>query len=83
MASIRDLIPHVVGRIDATRLRIKQGSAGVNFKDIHEYLKDLEPEAAAAIACKITFDKALAPNQKPTPCQASQMPSARLSKTSA
>ena len=64
VASIRDLIPHVVGRIDATRLRIKQGSAGVNFKDIHEYLKDLEPEAAAAIACKITFDKVFSTKPK-------------------
>ena len=64
VASIRDLIPHVVGRIDATRLRIKQGSAGVNFKDIHEHLKDLEPEAAAAIACKITFDKVFSTRPK-------------------
>ncbi len=64
VASIRDLIPHVVGRIDATRLRIKQGSAGVNFKDIHEYLKDLEPESAAAIACKITFDKVFSTKPK-------------------
>ena len=64
VASIRDLIPHVVGRIDATRLRIKQGSAGVNFKNIHDYLKDLEPEAAAAIACKITFDKVFSTRPK-------------------
>ena len=64
VASIRDLIPHVVGRINATRLRIKQGSAGVNFKDIHEHLKDLEPEAAAAIACKITFDKVFSTRPK-------------------
>ena len=64
VASIRDLIPHVVGRIDATRLRITNGRAGENFKQIHEYLKDLEPEAAAAIACKITFDKVFSTKPK-------------------
>jgi len=64
VASIRDLIPHVVGRINATRLRITNGRAGENFKEIHEYLKDLEPEAAAAIACKITFDKVFSTKPK-------------------
>ena len=64
VASIRDLIPHVVGRISATRLRITNGRAGENFKEIHEYLKDLEPEAAAAIACKITFDKVFSTKPK-------------------
>ncbi len=64
VASIRDLIPHVVGRIDATRLRLIKGQAGVNFKEIYEYLKDLEPEAAAAIACKITFDKVFSTKSK-------------------
>ena len=64
VASIRSLIPDVVDRINASRLRIKQGSAGVNFKEIHQYLKDLEPEAAAAIACKITFDKVFSTKPK-------------------
>ena len=64
VASIRDLIPDVVGRINATRLRITNGRAGENFKEIHEYLKDLEPEAAAAIACKITFDKVFSTKPK-------------------
>ena len=77
VASIRDLIPHVVCRINATRLRIKQGSAGVSFKDIHQYLEDLQPEAAAAIACKLTFDKVLALNPKPTLFLTSQRLSAK------
>ena len=64
VASIRSLIPDVVDRINASRLRIKQGSAGVNFKEIHQYLQDLEPEAAAAIACKITFDKVFSTKPK-------------------
>ena len=64
VASIRSLIPDVVGCINANRLRIKQGSAGVNFKEIHQYLKDFEAEAAAAIACKLTFDKVFSTKPK-------------------
>ena len=64
VASIRSLIPDVVGCINATRLRLIKGQAGVNFKKIYEYLKDLEPEAAAAIACKITFDKVFSTKPK-------------------
>ena len=64
VASIRSLIPDVVGCINANRLRIKQGSAGVNFKEIHQYLEDFEAEAAAAIACKITFDKVFSTKPK-------------------
>ena len=64
VASIRDLLPHVVDRIESTRLRIRQGSAGINFKEIHKYLEDLEATAAAAIACKMTFDKVFSTKQK-------------------
>ena len=64
VASIRDLLPHVVDRINASRLRIKQGSAGVSFKEIYRYLEDLQPEAAAAIACKLTFDKVFSTKPK-------------------
>ena len=64
VASIRDLIPHVVGRINESRQRIVKGNAGANFKEIYVYLKDLEPEAAAAIACKLTFDKVFSTKPK-------------------
>ena len=64
VASISELLPHVVGRIKSTRLRITNGRAGENFKEIHEYLKTLEPEAAAAIACKVTFDKVFSTKPK-------------------
>ena len=59
-----ELLPHVVGRIKSTRQRITNGRAGENFKEIHEYLKTLEPEAAAAIACKVTFDKVFSTKPK-------------------
>lgn len=57
VASIQTLIPLVVKRIEATTDRIYERKNGVAFKEIHTFLKDLEPEAAAAIACKVVFDK--------------------------
>lgn len=57
VVSIDQLLPIVVARIQDTHLRIRQGNAGVAFAEIIQYLKDLEPEAAAAIALKVTFDK--------------------------
>ena len=57
VASIEQLIPLVVDRINSTNNRIKEGKIGVCFKEIQCYLKDIEPEAAAAISCKVTFDK--------------------------
>jgi len=57
IASIDSLLPLLVKKIKDTNTRIHQGHTGIAFKDIHKYLKDLEPLAAAAIACKVTFDK--------------------------
>ena len=57
VVSIDQLLPLVVARIEETYTRIRQGSAGVAFAEIIQYLKELEPEAAAAIALKVTFDK--------------------------
>ena len=57
ISSIDTLIPLLVKRIVDTNLRIHKGHNGVAFRDIHEYLQGLEPSAAAAIACKLTFDK--------------------------
>ena len=57
VASIQSLIPLVVERIEATNNRIHEGCTGVAFKEISHFLRDIEPEAAAAIACKVVFDK--------------------------
>ncbi len=57
VASIEQLIPLVVTRIDHTNNRIHEGKTGAAFREIHQFLKDIEPEAAASIACKVTFDK--------------------------
>ena len=57
IASIDTLLPSVVHRIEQTVLRIHKGHNGLAFRDIHKFLSNLEPLAAAAIACKLTFDK--------------------------
>ncbi len=64
VASIGDLVPLVVEHIYETRLRIRKGTAGVNFKEIITYLNDLDAEAAALIACKVTFDKVFSTKPK-------------------
>ena len=55
--SMEHLLPLVVQRIEETTHRIYEGHTGKAFREIHIYLKDLDPLAAAAIAIKMTFDK--------------------------
>ena len=57
VASIQQLIPLVVERIEQTAARAKRGFVGQHFKEIKALLKDLEPDAAAAITSKVVFDK--------------------------
>ena len=63
-ASIDTLLPLVVARIEATTNRIKEGKTGASFKEIQQYLADVEPLAAAAIAVKLTFDKVFSYKEK-------------------
>ena len=57
ISSIDTLLPLLVKKIEDTNIKIHKGKYGVAFRDIHTYLSRLEPLSAAAIACKITFDK--------------------------
>ena len=57
ISSIDSLLPDVAEQIDNTHHRIHERKNGVAFKDIHIYLKDIDSQSAAAIACKLTFDK--------------------------
>ena len=57
VTSVETLLPLLVDKIMSTNKKIHQGKYGAAFKDIHIYLATIEPLAAAAIACKITFDK--------------------------
>ena len=70
VASIEQLLPLVVGRIQETAFeRIKRGRNGRSFVEIQKYLSDIEPEAAAAIACKVTFDKVFSNKPKASQVQ--------------
>ena len=57
VSSIDSLLPKLVERIKETNNRIHEGKIGLAFKEIKQYLADIEPLAAAAIALKVTFDK--------------------------
>ena len=57
IASIDTIMPRVIARIEETTTRIYKGQAGAHFKEIHEYLHDIEAMACAAIALKVIFDK--------------------------
>ena len=57
ISSIDTLLPLLVQRISDTNIRIHKGHNGVAFRDVHEYLKGIEPVAAAAIAGELTIDK--------------------------
>ena len=56
VVGVDTLLPLLVARIKDTAYRIHKGT-GRLFAEIAHYLADIEPEAAAAIACKLTFDK--------------------------
>ena len=57
ITTIDTLLPLVVDKIKETNNRIHEGCVGKSFKEIKQYLSDIEPLAAAAITSKITIDK--------------------------
>jgi len=57
VSSIDTLLPLLIKRIEKTNKRIHEGKNGVAFKDIHSQLANIDTQSAAAIACKLTFDK--------------------------
>ena len=58
ISSIDQLLPLVIKRIKDTAFeRVHKGKTGRCFKEIKVFLSDVEPEVAAAISCKVTFDK--------------------------
>ena len=63
-SSIQELLPKAIKQIKDTANRIHEGKTGVAFAGIMQYLSSIEPEAAAAIACKVTFDKVFSSKQK-------------------
>ena len=63
VVTIEQLIPLVAARIHETAARAKRGFVGQHFKEIKNLLKDIEPEAAAAITSKVCFDKIFSPKK--------------------
>ena len=63
VSTIEALLPKVVERIEETNNRIHEGKTGVHFKEIKQYISDIEPLAAAAISLKVTFDKVFSVKQ--------------------
>ncbi len=57
VASVDTMLPLVIKEIENSLHRIKEGKNGVAFKEIAQYLAEIEPMAAAAIVCKVTFDR--------------------------
>ena len=62
--SIQAGIKAVSEVIEATLRRIHAGQNGIDFATIHQYLAEVEPEAAAAIALKLVFDKVFSPKDR-------------------
>ena len=63
-ASIQAALLDVARVIEDTLKRIHEGQNGKDFATIHQYLEGIEPEAAAAIALKLVFDKVFSPKDK-------------------
>jgi len=57
VASIQELIPAVEKKIESIKTRIHKGKNGTAFREIKQYIDDIEPLVAAGIACKVVFDK--------------------------
>jgi molybdenum cofactor biosynthesis enzyme len=57
IASIDCIMPRVIAEIERTTSRIHERKNGVYFKEIQQYLADVEAMACAAIALKVIFDK--------------------------
>lgn len=63
-SSISAALPAVAAVIEDTVKRIHEGKNGQAFTTIHQYLEEIQPSAAAAIALKLTFDKVFSPKDK-------------------
>lgn len=63
-ASIQAALLDVAAVVKDTLKRIHEGHNGKDFITIHQYLEEIEPEAAAAIALKLVFDKVFSPKDR-------------------
>ena len=64
VCSIETMLPLVTEEIENTVNYRLYRKAGQNYKEIMTYLKDMDSLAAAAIGCKVIFDKVFGPDDK-------------------
>jgi DNA-directed RNA polymerase len=53
---IQQLLPAVAQRLEEKKNRLEEGKAGVSYREVKQYIDDLDRLVIAAIGCKITFD---------------------------
>ena len=64
VASIDTMLPLVIKEIEDTVSYRIHRQAGKNYAEIMRYLRDVEPMAAAAIGCKVLFDRVFSYDKK-------------------
>ena len=57
VSSIREALPPLMHTVETTFHKLKNGQAGKFYREISEYVDDLEPLAISTIILKITFDR--------------------------
>jgi hypothetical protein len=62
--SIQQLLPVVEAKLQEMYLRFRKGNAGVAYKEIKEYIFDIEPLVAAGITLKVLFDKVFSADEE-------------------
>ena len=56
MSSITAALPLVIKEIESTKSKLNKGAAGQHYREVAQYLSELEPLAIATITLKIIFD---------------------------
>ena len=57
VSSIKEALPYLVKTVEENFSKLKNGQAGKFYREVSEYLDDLEPLAISTILLKITFDR--------------------------
>ncbi len=65
-SSVRTALPKVAEQISNTASRIRNGKAGPHYREIVPVIECIEPEVAASLALKVTFDCVFSPREKLT-----------------
>jgi len=64
ITSIRELLPIVTEEIESCKKLLKRGHNGVAFKEVHQYIENVDSGILAAITCKVLIDKVFSTKDK-------------------